>query len=83
MTGAGDAWTGGGDPVRAQDRRDLSRDPGVACRGRVQTVVGVLELPLPGERVHDDHVRVGALAAVTIDVVRPVERGPGSGGPGW
>jgi 3-carboxy-cis,cis-muconate cycloisomerase len=51
----------GADPVRAQDGERLARDPRVAGRGRVQATaaVHVLELPLAGERVHDDGLRVG------------------------
>ena len=64
----------------AQDRGDLARDPGVACGGGVQAVVGVLELPVPGQRVHDDHLPVGVPGRGHDRLVRSVERG--RGGPG-
>jgi hypothetical protein len=51
------------------------RDPGVARGGGVQAVVGVLELPVPGKRVHDDHARVGLPGRCHDHVVQPVERG--------
>ena len=62
-----------GDAVRAQDRLDLPRDPGVAHRRRVQALVGVLVRPLPGERVHDDRVRVGRPGRRDDRGVGPVE----------
>ncbi len=61
--------------MSAEDRCDLARDPRVACGGRVQAAVGMLELPVPGQRVHDDHVRVGVPGRRHDRAVRPVERG--------
>jgi two-component system, OmpR family, sensor histidine kinase MprB len=44
--------------VLAQDPGHCSGDPRVARRGGVQTRAHPAELPVPGQRVHDDHLAV-------------------------